>query len=97
EHESLKWYQVDVEILRRLGELRDLARPLLVGCSMKSFIGKLTGRQATDERIFGSIASEAVAVLSGADVIRTHNPRLTLDAVRVASAVIGRPAKPLMV
>ncbi|MEN3047790.1 MAG: dihydropteroate synthase [Candidatus Caldarchaeales archaeon] len=95
EHATLKWYQVDIEILRRLGELRDLGRPLLVGCSMKSFIGKLTGRQATDERVFGSIASEAVAVMNGADVVRTHEVGPSLDAIRMVSAVIGRPSKPL--
>ncbi|MCS7094853.1 MAG: dihydropteroate synthase [Thaumarchaeota archaeon] len=96
-HSSAKWYQLDVEILKRLDEMRDLGRPLLVGASMKGFIGKLTGRQVTDERVFGSIASEVVAVMNGADLIRTHNVRSTLDAIRIASAVIGRPAKPLRV
>ncbi|MDW8041338.1 MAG: dihydropteroate synthase [Nitrososphaerota archaeon] len=97
EHESKEWYRVDQEILRRLGELSDLERPLLVGCSMKSFIGKLTGRQITDERLFGSIAAEVIAVMNGADVVRTHNVRASLDAVRIASAVMGRPVKPLRV
>jgi len=92
-HAELKWYQVDLEILRRLRELRTLKRPVLVGCSRKSFIGKLTGREDPGERLYGSIASEAIAVVQGADVIRTHNVRETLDAVRFASAFIGRPVR----
>ncbi len=92
-HADLKWYQVDLEVLRRLRELKVLGRPVLVGCSRKSFIGKLTGREDPGERLYGSIASEAIAVLHGADAIRTHNVRETLDAVRLASAVAGRPVK----
>lgn len=92
-HSELKWYQVDLEILRRLREVRALGRPVLVGCSRKSFIGKLTGRDDPEQRLFGSIASEAIAVLQGADAVRTHNVRETLDAVRIASALLGRPVR----
>jgi len=92
-HRDLKWYQVDLEILRRLREIRALGRPVLVGCSRKSFIGKLTGREDPEQPLYGSIASEAIAVLQGADVVRTHNVRETLDAVRMASALIGRPVR----
>lgn len=92
-HRELKWYQVDLEILRRLRELKALGRPVLVGCSRKSFIGKLTGRDDPEQRLYGSIASEAIAVLQGADAVRTHNVRETMDAVRFASAYIGRPVR----
>ncbi|MCS7142645.1 MAG: dihydropteroate synthase [Aigarchaeota archaeon] len=92
-HEGMKWYEADLTILRRIDELQDLGRPLLIGCSMKSFIGKVTGRKSTDERIYGSIASEAFAVIKGADVIRTHNVRESGDAIRMASSLIARPVR----
>ncbi len=85
-----KWYLVDGEILKRLGELRELGYPICVGVSRKSFIGKVTGKEDPGERLYGSVAAEAIAVLNGADLIRTHNPAESLDAVRVASLVLGR-------
>jgi dihydropteroate synthase len=85
-----KWYLVDGEILKRLGELRGLGYPICVGVSRKSFIGKVTGKEDPGERLYGSVAAEALAVLNGADLIRTHNPAESLDAVRVASLVLGR-------
>jgi dihydropteroate synthase len=85
-----KWYLVDGEILRRLGELQGLGYPICVGVSRKSFIGKVTGKEDPGERLYGSVAAEALAVLNGADLIRTHNPAESLDAVRVASLVLGR-------
>ena len=85
-----KWYVVDGEILRRLGELRVLGQPICVGVSRKSFIGKVTGKDDPADRLYGSVAAEALAVFNGADMVRTHNPAETLDAVKVASLVSGR-------
>jgi dihydropteroate synthase len=85
-----KWFVVDAEILRRLGELRPLGRPVCVGVSRKSFIGKITGKEDPQERLFGSITAEALAVFNGADLVRTHNPAESLDAIKVASLVLGR-------
>ena len=64
--------------------LRRLGRPLLVGMSRKSFIGKLTGRDDPAERLYGSLAATAIAVYNGAALIRTHDVAATRDAVRVA-------------
>jgi len=88
-----KWYVVDCEIVRRLGELRVLGRPICVGVSRKSFIGKVTGRDDPAARVYGSVAAEALAVYNGADIIRTHNPAESLDAIKVASHTAGRPGK----
>ncbi len=85
-----KWYLVDAEILRRLGELRPLGRPVCVGVSRKSFIGKITGKEDPRERLLGSITAEALAVFNGADLVRTHNPAESLEAIKVASLVLGR-------
>jgi dihydropteroate synthase len=88
-----KWYVVDGEIVRRLGELRVLGRPICVGVSRKSFIGKVTGRDDPAMRVYGSVAAEALAAYNGADIIRTHNPAESLDAIKVASHIAGRPTK----
>jgi dihydropteroate synthase len=88
-----KWYVVDGEIVRRLGELRVLCRPICVGVSRKSFIGKVTGRDDPAMRVYGSVAAEALAAYNGADIIRTHNPAESLDAIKVASHIAGRPRK----
>ena len=79
----------NLELLRRLGELRDLGLPLVVGTSRKSFIGKLTGREV-GERIGGSVGSSVLALAAGADVLRVHDVRQTRDATRVAEAILRR-------
>lgn len=77
----------NVEILHRLGELVDrLPYPLLVGTSRKSFIGKITGL-GVDERMAPTAASVALAVAAGADIVRVHDVRDMVAAVRVAEAI----------
>jgi dihydropteroate synthase len=75
-----------LELLRRLPELRELDRPLLVGPSRKSFLGRLLGR-AADERVFGTAAAVASAVIRGAHIVRVHDVREMCDVVRVADAL----------
>lgn len=72
---------------RHLSDLRNLGKPILFGPSRKSFIGKLTGREPGD-RISGSLASVAVAVLGGAHVLRVHDVKDTKEAICVAAAVM---------
>jgi dihydropteroate synthase len=76
----------NLELLRRLPELATLEYPLLAGLSRKSMLGLLTGRAAAD-RVHGSVALAAIAVLGGAQIIRAHDVAATLDAVKVAAAV----------
>jgi len=78
------WYEWDSTLLARLGELRVLGRPILVGVSRKSFIGAITGRGDPVDRLPGSLAATAIAVYNGAHIIRTHDVRETRDAVRIA-------------
>ncbi len=73
-------------IIRELAAFRQLKKPLLVGTSRKSFIGAVTDRGA-DERLFGTAATVACAVFSGADVVRVHDVAELNDVVRVAEAV----------
>ena len=83
-----KTLEHNLELLRRLGELRELGRPLVVGTSRKSFIGKIDGSPVED-RIGGTIASSVLAVADGADVLRVHDVAELAQALRVAEAVLG--------
>ncbi len=84
---ALSWHVWDCELLRRLSELRSLGRPILVGLSRKSFIGKVLEKHDPADRLAGSLAATVVAVLNGAHVIRTHDIGATRDAVRMAEAL----------
>ena len=83
-----KNFQENYPLLKRFEEFHGLRYPLLVGISRKSFIGRALAREgkdaAIDERIYGTLAAETVAILKGAHVIRTHDVRVCADAVRIA-------------
>ena len=78
----------NLELLRRLGELRSLGRPLVVGASRKSFIGKIDGSEVGD-RLGGSIAASVLAAAEGADVLRVHDVAEMAQAATVAAAILG--------
>ncbi len=75
----------NLELLRRQRELLALGRPLLVGWSAKSTLGTLTGR-AVDERQAASLAAALASVLGGARIVRVHDVRSTVDALKVWEA-----------
>jgi dihydropteroate synthase len=86
----------DLEILRRLGELRSLGLPLYVSLSRKDFIGAVLAgsweqRLGASEREWGTVAAVALAVREGADVLRIHD-RSSLQAMRVAGRIV-RPSR----
>lgn len=76
------------ELLRRLGEFGELGRPLVIGTSRKSFIGRMDG-SAARERLGGTIASTVFAAAAGADVLRVHDVAEVRQALTVADAVLG--------
>ncbi len=78
----------NLELLRRLAELRELGRPLVIGTSRKSFIGRVDGSEA-DERLGGTIASSVLAAAEGADVLRVHDVAEVAQAMAVAAAILG--------
>lgn len=78
---------LDLRILAGLKELKSLGRPLCVGISRKSFLGDVIDQPQPEDRLIGSLAATAIAVLNGTDVVRTHDPAETLQAVRVAEAI----------
>ncbi len=73
-------------VLRDLERLRRLERPVLIGTSRKSFLGKIFG-QAMEDRLMGTAASVVAAVLRGADIVRVHDVEEIVRAVRVAEAL----------
>jgi dihydropteroate synthase len=79
----------NVELLSNLRQLRSLGQPILVGLSRKSTLGELTGRDVGD-RMPASIAAAVLAVLAGATIIRAHDVRETVDALKVTAAVTER-------
>jgi dihydropteroate synthase len=86
-----KTVEHNLELLRRLGELAELGRPIVVGASRKSFLGRLTGREV-DERLGGTIASNVLALLGGAEVFRVHDVAELRQALDVAAAILGARA-----
>ncbi|MFP2924732.1 dihydropteroate synthase [Pyxidicoccus sp. 3LG] len=83
-----KTFDHNLFLLRRLGELRVLGLPLLVGTSRKGFLGKLTGGRPAAERLAASLGSvAALAALGGAEVVRVHDVAETRDALAVVDAL----------
>ncbi len=81
-----KTVEHNLTIIRELGILRDLGRPILIGCSRKSFIGAVADLPP-EERLEGSLAAHAAAVLAGADAVRVHDVREHVRALRVIDAI----------
>jgi dihydropteroate synthase len=81
----------NLAILRHLGVLKSLGRPILVGASRKSFLGG--SREAgPSARLAGSLAAEALAIAGGADIIRVHDVREAVRAARLCDAVVRGPS-----
>jgi len=87
-----KTVEHNLTILRQLGRLKDLGKPVVIGTSRKSFIGKLTGRQP-DSREFGTAATVAAAILNGADIVRVHDVRDMRDVAVMTDAIKGAGLK----
>lgn len=82
----------NLELIAKLDKIIDTfaGHPLLVGVSRKSFIGKLLGSVPADRRLSGSIAAAVVALVKGARILRVHDVKETVDAVRVTNAIIDQ-------
>jgi len=84
----------NLELLRRLDELVELGRPIVIGTSRKAFIGRITGREA-HERVAGTTATNVLALARGASIFRVHDVAAARDALAVAAATLrGRWAPP---
>jgi dihydropteroate synthase len=83
-----KTLEHNLTLLRQLGELGAAGRPLAVGLSRKSMVGKLTGRPE-GERVLGSVVLAVIAALAGASIVRAHDVAATVEALKVVTAVRG--------
>ena len=81
-----KTLEHNLEILNRISEFKELDRPVLIGPSRKSFIGKITGAEP-DKRQFGTAASIAIAIKNGADIVRVHDVREMKQVAMIADAI----------
>jgi dihydropteroate synthase len=83
-----KTLEHNLTLLRHLGELSAAGRPLTVGLSRKSMVGKLTGHPE-GERVLGSVVLAVIAALAGASIVRAHDVAATVEALKVVTAVRG--------
>ncbi len=78
----------NLTLLRRLGELRALGRPILLGTSRKSTIGLVLGGLPASERLEGTAATIALGIAQGADIVRVHDVHEMMRVVKMSDAVV---------
>ena len=79
----------NLELLARLGEIVAIGRPVVIGTSRKSFLGRITGRERPEDRLAGTIATNVIALERGARVFRVHDVAPVRDALEVAAATFA--------
>jgi dihydropteroate synthase len=79
----------NLELLRRLGEIVAIGRPVVVGTSRKSFLGRIAGRELAADRVAATVATNVLALERGAAVFRVHDVRESRDVLRVAAATLA--------
>jgi len=88
-----KNFEQNYPLVANFSQLHELGFPLLVGTSRKSFIGRTISRAgekaAPLERLFGTLASETALILQGAHIVRTHDVKASVEAARVADAILA--------
>jgi len=88
-----KTAEQNLALLRGIGELRMLGRPILLGTSRKSTLGRVLDLPAT-ERLEATLATTALAIAAGVDVVRVHDVRANLRAARISDAVVRATWRP---
>jgi dihydropteroate synthase len=88
-----KRFEENHPLLRRFREFHELYFPLMAGVSRKSFIGRALANDGQEpqptERLFGSLGAEVAVALQGAHIIRTHDVKASVDALKIADLVVG--------
>ena len=88
------WVQRDVEIIKKLNLLKTTF-PILVSISNKSFLGKLLGKEDPADRNTGTAIAEMLSIINGASIIRTHNPKITSDVIKMTKLLTKKSKKGL--
>jgi dihydropteroate synthase len=81
-----KTLEHNLQLLASMEQLHILGHPLLIGISRKSMLGQITGREV-NERLPASLAAATIAAMKGAGIVRVHDVRETVDAIRVVAAM----------
>ena len=88
-----KNFEQNYPLIAKLNELHSVGFPLLAGTSRKSFIGRTLRKNEkdapTDERLYGTLASETALILKGVHILRTHDAKPTMEAARIADAILA--------
>ena len=79
----------NLEILNRLDEFKDLGKPICVGTSRKSFIGRILNSRDTDGRLAGTIATCTVAIMRGANILRVHDVKEAAEAAAITDSILN--------
>ena len=88
------WAQRDIEIIKNLKSLK-VKYPILVSISNKSFLGKLLEKDYPSDRNIGTALAEMTSILNGASIIRTHNPKITSDVIKMTKLLTKKSKKGL--
>lgn len=86
-----KTVEHNLEILRRLSEFHRLGRPILLGTSRKSFIGRVLGQDSPKDRLWGTAATVALAVAAGAHILRVHDIAQMRQVADMAHLIVSQP------
>jgi dihydropteroate synthase len=78
----------NLAVLRALSALRELGRPVVLGTSRKSTIGRVLGGLPPEERLEGTLATTALGIAAGVDIVRVHDVRANVRAARVSDAIV---------
>ena len=88
------WAERDIEIIKKLNSFKTNF-PILVSISNKSFLGKLLGKEDPTDRNTGTAIAEMLSIINGASIIRTHNPKITSDVIKLTKSLIKKSKKGL--
>jgi dihydropteroate synthase len=88
------WAERDIEIIKNLKSLKTYF-PILVSISNKSFLEKLLGREDPADRNTGTAIAEMLSIINGASIIRTHNPKITSDVIKMTKSLTKKFKKGL--
>lgn len=81
-------YEMQLEVINRLEAFAKMGCPLMLATSKKRFIGKATDRDKASDRIYGTVATSVVGLMKGARILRVHDIRPNLDALKMTMAIL---------
>lgn len=80
----------NIELLKNINVIVKLGYPVLAGISRKRMIGQILDERSADQRLYGSLAAAVIAAMKGASILRVHDVRATVDAMRITTAVMNQ-------